>query len=403
MLSFSQFYKYLNAFKIKQMKERIHSIDIVRGLIMIIMTLDHCRDFLHIPGPSPLNMQTTTVVLFFTRWVTHFCAPTFVFLSGTSAFLAGQRRSKKELSGFLLKRGAWLILSDMLIISFLFTFDPLYHVVVLEVLWAIGFGMIILALLIHMPVRVIAITGLIIVLGHNVLDYVQLPENGLTGQLIKLFVSATAAIIPLGGSRMVVVLYAVIPWAGIMLLGYAFGAVYKTGFNSERRKRILLISGISLTILFIVLRLVNHYGNPAAWTVQRNAAHTLLSFLNATKQPPSLLFVSMTLGPVLILLSFAEQFRGRFASFCRVYGNAPYFYFIMHLCLIRIINIALIVLGGLPIKFDGYPLVWQADGFGYPLWAVYLFWFAVVAALYFPCKWYGNYKRNHTQWWLSYI
>jgi uncharacterized membrane protein len=331
---FSQFYNYLSAFKIKQMKERIHSIDIVRGLIMIIMTLDHSRDFFNIPGPSPLNMETTTVILFFTRWVTHFCAPTFVFLSGVSVFLAGQKRSKKELSLFLLKRGAWLILSDMLIISFLFTFDPLYHVVALEVLSAIGFGMIILALLIHTPTRVIAILGLIIILGHNLLDYARLPENGLTGGLIKLFVSASGgATIPLGVNRMVVVLYAAIPWAGIMLLGYTFGAVYKTGFNGERRRRILLISGISLTVLFIVLRLVNHYGDPNPWTVQRNAAHTMLSFLNATKQPPSLLFVSMTIGPVLILLSFAEKFSSRFAAFCRVYGNVPYFYFIMHFIL----------------------------------------------------------------------
>jgi len=386
------------------MKERIHSIDIVRGLIMIIMTLDHSRDFFNIPGPSPLNMQTTTVILFFTRWVTHFCAPTFVFLSGVSVFLAGQKRSKKELSLFLLKRGAWLILSDMLIISFLFTFDSFYHVVVLEVLSAIGFGMIILALLIHTPPRVIAITGLVIILGHNLLDYVQLPENGLTGSLIKLFVSASGgASIPLAVNRMVAVLYAGIPWAGIMLLGYVFGAVYKTGFNSERRKRILLTSGISLTVLFIVLRLANHYGDPNPWTVQRNAAHTLLSFLNATKQPPSLLFISMTLGPVLIFLSFAEKLSSRFASFCRIYGNVPYFYFIMHLCLIRIINIVLIVLAGIRIKFTGFPLVWQADGFGYPLWAVYLFWLLVIAMLYFPCKWYGNYKRHHTQWWLSYL
>ena len=188
-----------------------------------------------------------------------------------------------------------------------------------------------------------------------------------------------------------------------MLLGYVFGAVYKTGFNSQGRRKILLISGTSLVILFIVLRLVNHYGNPAPWTVQRNAAHTLLSFLNTTKQPPSLLYLSMTLGPVLILLSFTEQVRSRFASFCRVYGNVPYFYFIMHLCLIRIINLVLIVLAGIQIKFTGFPLVWQADGFGYPLWAVYLFWFLVIAMLYFPSKWYGNYKRNHTRWWLSYL
>ncbi len=385
------------------MKERVHSIDIVRGLIMIIMTLDHTRDFLHVPGPSPLNMQTTTVILFFTRWITHFCAPTFVFLSGVSACLAGQKRSKKELSLFLLKRGAWLILSDMLIISLIFTLDPLYHVMVLEVLWAIGFGMIILALLIHTPLRVIAITGLIIIFGHNLLDYIQLPQNGLTGDLSKLFVSALGAIIPLGGSRMVAVLYAVLPWTGIMLLGYVFGTIYKTGFNGERRRRILLMSGISLVVLFIVLRLVNHYGNPVPWTIQRNAAHTLLSFLNVTKQPPSLLFVSMTLGPVLILLSLAERVKNRFASFCMVYGNVPYFYFIIHLTLIRIINIVLIVLGGIQIKFTDFPLVWQAAGFGYPLWAVYLFWFLVVGTLYFPCKWYGNYKRTQKHWWLSYL
>jgi len=291
----------------------------------------------------------------------------------------------------------------MLIITFLFTFDPLYHVVVLEVLAAIGFGMILLALLIHAPLRVIAVIGLIILFGHNLLDYVRLPQNGLSGCLSTLFVSARGSIIPLGGNRMVVELYAALPWAGAMLLGYVFGTVYKTGFNGERRKRILMLSGSSFIILFIVLRLVNHYGDPSAWSVQRNVAHTLLSYLNTTKQPPSLLYLSMTLGPVLILLSLAEQFNSRFASFCRVYGNVPYFYFIIHLCFIRTINIALIFLSGLPMKFVGYPLVWQAEGFGYPLWAVYLFWFFVVAALYFPCKWYGNYKRTHGQWWLSYL
>src|SRR5579872_2935236 len=169
------------------MKERIHSIDIVRGLIMIIMTLDHARDFLHYPGPSPLNMQTTTVILFFTRWITHFCAPTFVFLSGSGVFLAGQRRTKKELSLLLLKRGAWLILSDLLIISFLFTFDLEYHLFVLEVLSAIGFGMIILSLLIWAPVPVIAAISLIIVFGHNIFDYVQLPQKGPGGNLATVF------------------------------------------------------------------------------------------------------------------------------------------------------------------------------------------------------------------------
>jgi len=385
------------------MKERLHSIDIVRGLIMVIMTLDHTRDFLHYAGPSPLNMQTTTVILFFTRWITHFCAPTFVFLSGVSACLAGQRRTKKELAAFLLKRGVWLILSDMLIISFLFTFDVQYHVLVLEVLWAIGFGMIILALLIRAPVWVIAACAIVIIFGHNILDSYQLPKTGISGNLITMFLSAQAAFIPISATRTIVELYAVIPWTGALLLGYVFGAIYKTGYDAKKRQRLLLVSGISATGLFIVLRLINQYGDPSPWSVQRNWAHTVLSFLNATKQTPSLLFFLMTLGPVMVLLSFAEKINNRAATFCRVYGNVPYFYFIIHLSLLRLINIALILVEGVPMKSDGSPIVWQAAGFGHPLWAVYLFWIAVVALLYYPCRWYGNYKRTHSKWWLSYV
>ncbi len=385
------------------MKERINSIDIVRGLIMIIMTLDHSRDFLHYPGPSPLNMQTTTVILFFTRWITHFCAPTFVFLSGVSVYLAGQKRSKKELSMFLLKRGLWLILSDVLIISLLFTFDLQYHILVLEVLTAIGFGMIILALLIRVPLSIIAAIALIIIFGHNILDYLPLPSNDFSGSLITFFFTAVAATIPLGANRMIVELYALIPWSGAILLGYVFGALYKTVFNAEKRQKILMLSGLSFIGVFIGLRLINHYGDPAPWTIQRNMAHTILSFLNATKQPPSLIFFSMTLGPVMILLSLVEKISNRFTAICEVYGNVPYFYFIVHLCLLRLINIVLILVEGIPMKCPGSPLVWQAPGFGHPLWAVYLFWIAVVTLLYYPCRWYGNYKRTHEQWWLSFV
>jgi uncharacterized membrane protein len=216
-----------------------------------------------------------------------------------------------------------------------------------------------------------------------------------------MFLSAVGSVIPLSAGRMLVVLYAVLPWTGAMLLGYSFGTLYKTGANPEQRK-IILVSGIAFCCLFIVLRLVNHYGDPAPWVVQRNAAHTFLSFLNATKQPPSLLYLSMTLGPMLILLSLAEKIKGWFASVCEVYGNVPYFYFIVHLCLIRAINIVLILMGGIPMK-STEPLVWQAAGFGYPLWAVYLFWLGVVGVLYFHCKWYRTYKRSHQQWWLSYL
>jgi uncharacterized membrane protein len=387
----------------RQVKERINSIDIVRGLIMIIMTLDHARDFLHYPGFSPLDMQTTTVVLFFTRWITHFCAPGFVFLSGVSAYLAGQRRTKKELSFFLLKRGAWLILSDILIISLLFTFDLQYHMIILEVLWVTGFGMIILGLLVRAPMPVIVTMAIMIIFGHNTLDYLQLPTNGIAGGLTKMFLSARGAFIPLSASRSIVVLYAVIPWSGALLLGYTFGALYKNGYDPDKRKRILRLSGISAVMLFVVLRLINHYGDPSPWSTQRNSMHTILSFLNVTKQSPSLLFILMTLGPLMLLLSLTERTVSVFAGFCRVYGNVPYFYFIIHLSLLRFFNIGLALLSGLPMKSDGSPIIWQVKGFGVPLWEVYFFWIAVVSLLYYPCRWYGHYKRTHQQWWLSFI
>jgi uncharacterized membrane protein len=385
------------------MKQRIHSIDIIRGLIMIIMALDHTRDFFHYPA-SPLNMQTTTEILFFTRWITHFCAPSFIFLSGVSVFLAGQRRTKKELSSFLLTRGLWLILSDLLIISFLFTFDLQYHILVLEVLWATGFGMIVLALLVRTSLPVIAAIAVIIIFGHNILNYVQLPKDGAGGSVLTLLFSAFGSMIPTGGDRIIAGLYAAIPWTGPILLGYVFGSLYKTGFDAKKRRTILFISGISFILLFIVLRSINLYGDPRPWKIQKNAVFTILSFLNVTKQVPSLLFLSITLGPIMVLLSLVEKISNRFTEICRVYGNVPYFYFIVHFSLLRIINIALILIEGVPMKASSdLPLVWQAENFGHPLWAVYLLWIGVVALLYYPCKWYGNYKRTHEHWWLSYV
>jgi len=378
-------------------RARIFSIDTVRGLIMIIMTLDHVRDFLMVPGPSPLAMKTTTVILFFTRWITHFCAPTFVFLSGVSVFLAGQKRSRRQLSLFLLKRGLWLIASDLLIISLIFTFDPTYHILVLEVLWAIGAGMIILSVLIYAPMPVIAAIGIVILFGHNLLD------NVTPTPLMTVLFSAVASVIPTGTNRAIVELYAILPWSAPMFLGYVFGTLYADKFDPTRRRQLLTWLGIAFCVLFIILRLANGYGDQSPWHTQQNAAHTFLSFLNVSKQPPSLLYFSVTLGPILLLLAFTEHFQNRFSTICRAYGNVPYFYFIVHLCTIRVINILLIIIQGLPIKFTGFPLVWQADGFGYPLWAIYLFWLLVVAILYLPCKWYGNYKRTHTQWWLSYL
>jgi uncharacterized membrane protein len=350
-------------------------------------------------------MATTTVILFFTRWVTHFCAPTFVLLSGVSAWLAGLKRTPAALTGFLLKRGLWLVISDSLAVTFLFTFDIRYHVFVLEVLWAIGCGMILLGLLIRLRVPLLWIGGIggVLVFGHNLLDYFALPSSGATGNLLTLALTGRGAVIPLFGDRIIVLLYSALPWGGVLLTGYALGSLYSPGYAAERRRRVLLMMGAGLVALFVLLRWVNKYGDPAPFSAQRNAAHTLLSFLNATKQPPSLVYLSMTLGPVLILLALIERTANRFTAFCAVYGNVPYAYFLAHLCLIRVMNIGLIFCSGLPFTSDGSPLVWQAKGFGYPLWMVYAYWLFVVAVLYLPCKWYGGYKKTHRQWWLSYV
>ena len=302
----------------RTIKERFNGIDIIRGLIMVIMALDHTRDFLHTPS-SPLDMQTTTVILFFTRWITHFCAPTFVFLSGVSVFLAGQRRSKKELSLFLFKRGIWLILSDLLIMGFLFSFDIQYHILLLEVLSAIGFGMILLAALIHVPRWLIAAIAILIMFGHNALDHIQPLQNKTADGLLKFFLTAGASFVPLGANRTLLSLYPPIAWAGPLLLGYVFGKLYQTGAKAKQRQTVLLLIGISFIGMFILLRLINHYGDPVPWAGQRNLAHTLLSFLNTAKQPPSLLFLLMALGPVLVLLAIAENFNNVLTAFLRVY------------------------------------------------------------------------------------
>lgn len=391
----------------QSVRDRIRSIDTVRGLIMIIMTLDHSRDFLHFQGPeyAPTNMATTTVILFLTRWVTHFCAPCFLILSGVSAWLAGARRTRKELIRFLFRRGLWLVATDLVVISFLFTFDPQYHLFVLEVLWAIGCGMIGLGLLIWVraPLALIGGIGCLLFFGHNLLDYIPLPDKGVAGNFLTLSLTGRGAVLPLGGDRIIVLLYAALPWSAVLLIGYLIGSLYAPGYNAARRKRVLLTAGAGLIAIFILLRSINGYGDPNPWQGQRNAAHTLLSFLNATKQPPSLVYLAMTLGPVLILLALTEKTVGRFTSFCMIYGNVPYFYFLIHLILLRAMNIGLILVSGLPMKSNGDPLVWQAQGFGYPLWTIYLYWVFVVVALYLPCKWYGSYKRTHRQWWLSYM
>ncbi|HEY0897099.1 MAG TPA: heparan-alpha-glucosaminide N-acetyltransferase domain-containing protein [Sphingobacteriaceae bacterium] len=387
-------------------KNRIRSIDILRGLVMVIMALDHVRDFFHVSAMTsdPLDPRTTYPALFFTRWITHFCAPVFVFLSGVSARLAGTRRTPGELSRFLLLRGLWLIIAEVVIVTLGITFNPFYNVIILQVIWAIGTSMVLLGLLVRLPVIWTLLAGVILVFGHQIADYLPAPAgNSVVGQLL---LTARASVIPLSDTRFIFALYAVLPWAGVMFLGYAAGSWYLPGMPARKRMRNLLIAGGTAVGLFIILRLLNGYGDPAPWEKQRSAIYTFLSFLNTTKYPPSLMFVLMILGPSLLLLGLLERLQGRLAGILSVYGKVPFFYYVIHFYLIHLFTVAAFFASGYPVSKIADPQIpffFRPVTFGYDLWAVYLIWLLVVVLLYAPCRWFSRYKAGHKQWWLSYL
>jgi uncharacterized membrane protein len=368
---------------------RIESIDILRGLIMLIMALDHVRDFFHpaIAANDPTNLATTTTVLFFTRWITHFCAPLFIFLSGVSAHLAGRRRSQKQLSLFLIKRGLWIIFIEI-IVTFAHSLDPLLHLMIFQVIWAIGAGMVILGLVVWAPMPAIAITGTVIFFGHDLLDYIDLPQDGSEGFLWKLFFTAHYSYFHITHDYILKISYAILPWAAVMMLGFVFGSVYRSSFGAARRKRILMTTGFSLLGLFLILRTFNLYGDPDPWSAQHTTVLSILSFLNVSKYPPSLLYLCVTLGPGLLLLSVLEKTRNSFTNMLMVYGNVPFLYYLMHWFLLRLFSIAEFYLAGYGSK-DVYNsklmYFFRPDGMGYSLAGVYDAWLLVVAILYFPC------------------
>jgi uncharacterized membrane protein len=394
--------------KVLSLKQpRINSIDILRGCIMLIMALDHVRDYFHASAmiDQPTNLLTTTPQLFFTRWITHYCAPLFLFLSGISAFLSGQRKTKKELSVYLIKRGLWLILAEIFIMTFILSFNPKYSIIILAVIWAIGWSMIILGLLIRTSYLLIAIVGIILVFGHNITDYLPPIKNAVTEAFLRIFVSGSGTVYPFAG-RTVLLGYAILPWAGIMLLGFSFGQLYKTKFDAIRRKKILLWSGIGAIVLFIVLRFINHYGDPAPWAPQKNGQYSFLSFINATKYPVSLQFTCMTLGPGLIALSLLDNIKDGWFNFVKVYGKVPLFFFAGHFLLAHILCVIAFFATGHTtdqILDPNSPFLFRPVGFGFSLRTTYLIWLQVILLMYYPCKWYGRYKETHRKWWLSYV
>ncbi len=386
---------------------RIESIDLLRGVVMIIMALDHVRDYFHADAflYSPTDLTQTNGWLFATRWITHFCAPAFVFLAGTSAFLVGSRKGKNELSAFLFKRGLWLIVLEFTVINFSWFFNVHFSFLALTVIWALAIGMILLAAVIHLPFKMILAIGLLLVVGHNLLDSVHLADNTTAANVWAVLHVPT--VFQLGYFK-VFSGYPILPWSGIMFLGYCFGTLYKPSFDAQKRKKILLQLGSGLILLFVVIRFINSYGDPSPWNVQPNAFFTFLSFINVTKYPPSLLYVLITLGPAMIFLALSEKMRGKLSQYVIALGRVPMFFYIIHIYFIH----SLALIAALATGFSASDMTfttWVTDsvnlkGYGFSLGVVYLVWTSVVLLLYPACLWYDRYKTGHKEkWWLSYL
>lgn len=391
-----------------QTPTRILSIDLLRGLVMVLMALDHVRDFFHNQAfvDDPLNLATTTPALYFTRWVTHFCAPVFVFLSGISAFLSGTRKTKNEQSLFLIKRGFWLILVEFTLVTFGWTFNPFFNIFVMQVIWAIGVSMIVLGLLVQLPLKVIGTISLLLIAGHNMLDTAEAGIQGQAGFVWDVLHRGHFTLYPFWGNHAFLIVYPLIPWMGIMGLGYCAGTLYTSSFDSIRRKKFLLLTGILLLVGFVALRWFNRYGDPHPWTSQESPGLTLLSFLDITKYPPSLAFFGIMLGPALLFLAFSESWNHAFTKPLLIFGKVPFFYYILHIYLIHGLCMAIFFITGHPISeivSGDTPFLFRPREFGYSLPIVYFIWLAIVGALYYPCKRYNDYKMKHKTGWSSYL
>lgn len=392
---------------------RLASVDVLRGLVMVIMALDHTRDFLtNIPFP-PEDLSHTYGALFFTRFITHYCAPVFSFLAGTGAFLATTRgKSVHQVSRFFLTRGLWLVILEITIVDFSWTFVPWAAA---GVIWILGWSMVCMALLVRLPVRWVGAFGVAMVTTHNLLDRIN---PAYFGKLYWLWMMLhTPGNIQVTGHYSFLTLYVLIPWVGVMAAGYAFGTVLR---RSDRRNWTLIL-GASLTALFFILRGFNRYGNGVAglgfgfplsagpWSVQPTFSLTVISFFNTLKYPPSLDYLLMTLGPALILLGLfdgmkAERGLGRVLL---VYGRVPMFYYVLHLYLIHFVAIAAALAFHQPSSWLWHGAIFLLPtpaGYGHGLPFIYAIWISVVASLYLPCRWFMEYKRKHRDWnWLSYL
>lgn len=399
-------------------KERIYSIDLLRGIVMIVMLLDHTRDFVHAGAMQfdPTDLSKTNAALFFTRWITHFCAPIFVFLAGTSIYLQRMYgKSNAELSRFLWTRGLWLIVLEFTIVRFGYSFNFDYSFIgMAQVIWVIGVSMIVMAALIFLPVKFVGAIGIAMIVLHNLLDGIQIPPNiAFMGTPLPDFFQTIwlilhqQAVIPITSGSKAFVAYPLIPWIGVMAAGYAFGTLY--GMEREVRRKWLFALGGAATVLFVILRLTNIYGDPAAWSVQDTPAFTLLSFLNTTKYPASLLFLLMTLGPAMIVLGLSDKIDGKaiWQRICITFGRVPMFFYILQWFTAHLFGIVLSLIAG---KAIGHYFANMMDmgqsvppDHGFPLWVVYAAWIGGLVILYPLCAWWSRLKQRNKHWAMIYL
>ncbi|HEU4686717.1 MAG TPA: heparan-alpha-glucosaminide N-acetyltransferase domain-containing protein [Vicinamibacterales bacterium] len=385
------------------------SLDMLRGLVIVVMALDHVRDFVMTAAvQDPTADPNTGPLLFATRWITHFCAPTFVFLAGTSAGLMASRRSPAELASFLLTRGLWLIVLEVLVISTAASFAPTgvdafggRTYVNLQVIWVIGASMVMLAGAQFLGRRACLAIGAAILLGHNLLDAVW-PAAMSSGSTAPVWAALHSRQFYDVGQFAIYFNYPLLPWLGVMFLGYGAAGLFE--LPAQQRDERLLRIGLSLVIVFLLIRVVNVYGDPKPWEVDPNdPAASVMSFLGTTKYPPSLLFTLMTLGPAAIACAFAERLRGPLKDALVTLGRAPLAFYIAHLYFIHALAVLLGVAQGFAAEQFFTPYRFFPKGFGVDLSGVYLIWIAVVVILYPLCRWVAAMKARRQDWWLSYV
>jgi uncharacterized membrane protein len=375
---------------------RVQSIDLIRGAVMVLMAIDHVRVYSGLPagGPAP--------GIFFTRWVTHFVAPAFIFLAGTSAFFYGRKHT--DLSRFLFVRGVWLVLLELTVIRVCWTFNVDFaNYMLAGVIWVIGWCMILMAPLVRLRPRTVGIIGAAIIALHNLVMMPLINRTQALGELWKiLYIGFFQG--PVAGTPLIV-LYSIIPWIGVMAVGYWFGTVLTT--EPARRNRICLRLGLGATALFLVLRGFNIYGDPQPWSASGRMP-ALLSFLNTTKYPASLLFLLMTLGPTIAVIPLLDPARGRIAQWLTVFGRVPFFYYVLHIPLIHALALVVskIRTGSVdPWLFTNHPMANPPapEGYTWSLGLLYLVWAVAIVILYFACRWYADRKARRSDWWLKYL